>query len=229
MDIQRELQRIIDQAAKESIRKPEEKLPDFKWEYVISVDLGRVDNSVISVIEIYSEEPITTYKLADMVVLPKGLDYVQQAQFIVDYLGKPHFKTWDYKLLIDVTGLGEPVSDLIRAIHKIEHRKIRITSGDSKKGMRYSRNFLIRNVKKWIDSEKFIIPERLKELPGLIEELTALKPVYKEDGSIIFKSDLNDDRVMSLAMALGHLEMRSKVKVRARKIRWHRGRAWFED
>jgi len=181
------------------------------YRYIVGVDLAKLrDRTVITTLESEITKGSEAHCVKDIRVLPGGLSYLLQAAQIAAYTDKPCFRTWGVKVLVDASGIGQPVSDILKESHGLKHSKVTITSGDGKNGNNVSRNYLIRTLIKWIGQPNFFISSDIEEAERLREELESLSIEYRKDGSASFYTNQDhDDCLMSLALCTFQLE-RSK-------------------
>ena len=113
------------------------------------------------------------------------IDYVlQKAKIEASYLRYHKAKT-----TIDSTGVGEPVYDDLYD-HKIDIEPFHFTE--------HSRRDLLINLQVLIEQDKIKLPDD----EGLINELKAFHWTLTDTGKLRIESDITDDRVMSLALAV---------------------------
>jgi len=182
------------------------------YRYIIGVDLAKLrDKTVLTVLESEITKSGEAHCVKDIRVLPGGLSYLLQAAQIAAYCDKPCFRTWGVKVVVDASGIGQPVSDILKETHGLKHSKITVTSGDSKNGNNVSRNYLIRTLLKWLGQPNFFISSDIAEADRLREELESLSIEYRKDGSASFYAGEHDDCIMSLALCTLQLERSKSV------------------
>ncbi len=187
--------------------------PPFSYSYIVGIDLAKSqDRSVICTIMTKEMNGKKTHIVCDLVILPKNQNYNKQAQAIADYMDKRHFKTWKTKLVIDASGVGAPVCDNVEENHSLKFDRAIITSGASKRWNKFSRNWLIQNLIKWLAKGNFYISTDVAGTENLKQEIGALRPDYRSDGTVIFVSPEHDDMVMALALGLAVLHKQNAIR-----------------
>lgn len=184
------------------------------YSYYVGVDLGqRRDSTIITNVQIESRKAgEETIAVSDIRVIKKGVSYVLQAASIACYCGAQCFDTWPTRVSVDASGVGLPVSDLLNSEHGVKHQRVVITSGEGRSGNNCSRNWLIRNVEKWISKPNFYFSSDVPEVQRLRDELLALSLEWSKFGNVSYTSETHDDAVMSLALALSALERSRSVR-----------------
>lgn len=185
-----------------------------RYSFIVGCDLAKLqDKSVLSVIEGLHCDKGDTYALKAIETLPARMDYISQGDAIAAFMQRPQFKTWGGTLVIDGTGIGEAVCDYLKSAHALKFKKLKIVAGDGRNGLKISRNWLLNNLRKWIQTPAtFAISSDLQHADELRQELDAIEPKYRADGGLYYAAGEHDDFVMSLALALAELDRRQNVR-----------------
>ena len=163
--------------------------------YFIGVDLGqKVDFTAIAVVERRAESKVLRVRHLERMGL--GTPYTKVAERINALAWHP--KLMRPRVVMDSTGVGAPVVDLLRASGCGGHlTEITITGGEKAKGSgeRWSvpRKDLLGAVEVLIETGRLEIARKLKEAETLVKELQAMR----FDG----RGGEHDDLAFALALA----------------------------
>ena len=181
-----------------------------RYEFFIGVDVGKLqDRSAVAVIERQTKrtpqgDSIQT-ALRGLYAIPPKVSYTTQAEGIESLLLSPCFQLWRPSTLIDASGAGEALCDLLDERKKVKFKRVNITSGDAvtaKRGRIYaSRNQLISTLTKLLRREGFAISADLPLLQELLKELAALGEESTKAGGVVYRTSGHDDFLMAFALA----------------------------
>ena len=168
--------------------------PEFGKKYVMGVDLAKhEDYTVISVLN----------HAGHLVYFDRfnKLDYTFQKKRIVNTA-----RRYDAQVLIDATGVGDPIFDDLR--HKIRVLPYRFTN--------QSKQELIMNLSLGIDKRVITFPHEVQ----LITELEKFGYQISQQGNIIYAgtAGFHDDCVISLALAFWQLQHRWSIRHRGSEV-----------
>jgi hypothetical protein len=117
-------------------------------------------------------------------------------------------------LIVDATGVGRPVVDMLRQ-QKLEPVAITITGGDLvtyDKGWRVPKRDLVASVAVLLQSERLEFAEQLPLVPLLVRELLAFRvkidPLTAHDSYGAWREGSHDDMVLALAVAAWYAQER---------------------
>ena len=180
--------------------------------YILGVDLGQSqDYTALTVLELTAGRE-TRYAARHLERLPTGKPYPAQVarvkalhdRLATDTKAKPH-------LLVDQTGVGRPVVDMLRAAG-LKPVAVTITGGDvvSQDGDNYRvpKRDLVSAVQVLLQSERLKIAKALPEAQTLTAELLAFKVSISLKGHDSYGNDVgpwrenpHDDLVLAVALA----------------------------
>ena len=201
------------------LREPTELPPESgKYRaYSCGLDIGaRHDRTAMCVLEIRWKADKPYLLLVWMKRMKLGILYGDVAKQVKNAIANLRIKAGakgakvDLSLLVDASGIGEGVSEMIvEALPNEEVHSCLITSGQSatveESGrVRVSKTVLVSNLVALFESHRIFIPKRTKEIDSLIEELQNFNVKVNEDtGSEAYgaRTGKYDDQVMCLALA----------------------------
>ena len=204
----------------EPVKLPEAK---HKRDFLIGVDLGQArDYTAIAVFERFEEltgkaergrwKTQTRYELPHLERPPLGTSYPAIIDQLLEMIARlpPHERL---KILVDRTGVGRPVVDLMRRA-KLQVIPITITAGGTARGGAYGgfnvpKRELVSNLAILFQSGRLKVARTLPEAATLVEELQNFKMKITTAGNDTYEawreSD-HDDLVLAAAMACWHGE-----------------------
>ncbi|WP_425408411.1 hypothetical protein [Hyphococcus sp.] len=192
---------LDDTARREGIEAIRESLP-VRYSYSIGADIGKsLDRSVLTTIETETTDKATNHYIRDIRALPKNTNFVTQAEMIAEFMQRPNFTYWPAQLVLDGSGIGAVVSDILRTEYDLNFKKVVITSGEK----RYSRNWLINTLRKWFEKPSFHISDQIRGAKELRDELEAITSEQRPSG-LVYLGGKHDDYVLSAALAVSNLE-----------------------
>jgi Terminase RNaseH-like domain len=177
--------------------------------FYIGVDLGqKLDYTAIAIVERedargYAGQPVPPMRLLLRRVhrVPLGTPYPRVVELIRDVTCE-RVLAGQCALVVDGTGVGAPVVDMLRAAGlRCELTAVTITGGDreTRRGSRdvgVPKRDLIAGVQLALEKGELRIARRMKELEALVRELAAMK-IGGEGGD----GGEHDDLVIALALA----------------------------
>lgn len=180
--------------------------------FVVGIDLGQVtDFTAIVVLEVNSG-PSPTYDCGHLDRVPLGTPYPEQVDRIADLIADLR-EIGDVRIMVDGTGVGRPVIDLLRPrVGKLT--AVTITGGNSvsakKKGeICVPKRDLVSAVKLVLQAGSLKIASELPEAEVLARELLAFEAKITASGHDQYEASWregeHDDLVLALAMAVWQL------------------------
>jgi hypothetical protein len=173
--------------------------------FYVGLDLGqKYDHSAIAIVERYREWFLLRY----VERVPLGVPYpklVEGVQRIV--LGAP--LRGDCALVVDATGVGAPVVDMLRRAQLgCEISAVTITGGARENvrsgGSSVPKQDLIAGLQVLLEQKLLRIAPGLRDLGWLMRELTAMRMKRRESGPLRYGADgagEHDDLAIALALA----------------------------
>jgi hypothetical protein len=172
--------------------------------FVIGVDLGQaVDYSAIAVIELgLGQSRSQTLDLRHIERVPLGESYTA----VVDRLAALNASLPDSRLVMDATGVGRPVRDMLIA-KGVEPVAVSITSGRETRCVdgiwRVPKRELLRGLCVALESGLLRIAEGLPYTAALKAELGAFQAAFTNSGNVKFNGvSEHDDLVIAVALAV---------------------------
>ena len=195
-------------------------------DYVVGVDIGQVnDYTAISVVQRYVTQefilparagvlqsvPVKstlTYRVGRLERLELGMPYPDQVQHIKTLYGSVK-KKGSARLIVDATGVGRPIVDLLRK-ERLAPIGVVITGADSETrgdGMyRVPKRNLASLGQVAFQSGRLQVPQSLRLADVLLKELKAFKVEIKRNGHDTYGNDWreaeHDDLVLALLLAV---------------------------
>ena len=194
-------------------------------DFIVGVDLGQArDYTAIAVLERFEEltgkaekgrwARRVRYEMPHLERPPLGTSYPAIIERLKDLIARlPAHKR--LKILVDQTGCGRPVIDLMREA-KLEVIPITITFGGSVNGGPFfgyhvPKRQLVSNLAIFLQADRLKIAPSLPEAPAMIEELQNFRIKFTKAGNDTYEhwreSD-HDDLVLAAAMAAWYGEKR---------------------
>jgi len=201
-------------------------------DFIIGVDLGQArDYTAICILERFEELTgeaekgrwisRVRYEMPHLERLPLGTSYPEIVERLKGLLARlpPHERV---KVLVDRTGCGRPVVDLLRS-EKLKIIPVTIIFSGAVTGARYfgynvAKRELISNLAILLQSDRLKIARSLPEAAAMIEELQNFKIKFTKAGNDTYEawreSD-HDDLVLAAAMAawFGEKKLSSILKL----------------
>lgn len=183
-----------------------------KSEFYISADLGQAnDYTAISILERVTRGPgvlnDVSYHLRHLERPPRGTEYPAIVDRLIEIYRSPQLLTEYKAVVIDLTGLGRPVYDMMKkAGFWSSLNAINITGGDTVNHvdghMNVPKRDLITNLQIMLQNNIFKIAKGIKEADALIEELASFQVRISASGHDSYggRSGVHDDLVLSVAM-----------------------------
>jgi hypothetical protein len=207
------------------MRKRRDLGPIYPRYVTVGVDLGQAaDSTALAVLEtqktvqcfkndgsdvIHEELVAVEHRLRDCERLPLGLDYVLQAGYVRSrLLGLPGGAEGKVDLVVDSTGLGKPILDILTTAG-LRPIGVTITGGmeETQAGVRTWRvpkELLVNRVSASLHSGELVFAEDLEDANGLRHELADFQVSYTAAGHLTFaaRQGAHDDRILATAVAL---------------------------
>ena len=177
--------------------------------YFIGLDLGqRRDFSAIAVIQrqdrmaAWSPNPTCSLFVRHLERMELGLSYIKVAQRVCEIMQNPTMQGQS-RLVVDATGVGAPVIDLLRdAGVGARTTAVTITAGEHAHGSdeRWSvpKKDLLTGLEILLEAGELIISSQLKDADRLLKELAAMRP---GTGKVLADGPEHDDLALALALA----------------------------
>ncbi len=187
-------------------------------DFITGVDLGQArDYTAIAILERFEEltgaaekgrwTTRVRYEMPHLERPPLGTSYPAITDRLKDLISRlPAYER--LKVLVDQTGCGRPVVDLMRR-EKLKIVPVTITAGDSASGGSYygfnvPKRVLVSNLAILFQADRLKIARGLPEAPAMIEELQNFRIKFTKAGNDTYEawreSD-HDDLVLAAAMA----------------------------
>lgn len=186
--------------------------------YFISADLGQAnDYTAISILERIIKGPgvlgrygegEVAYHLRHIERPQQGTEYPVVVDRLIELYQSPQLDQYPKAVVIDFTGVGRPVFDLMRrsGFHQ-SLNAISITGGDHVTYNGPVRNVpkrdLVTNLQVMLQNGTMKIAKGIKETDALVEELANFQVKITASGHDVYggRSGVHDDIVLSVAMA----------------------------
>jgi hypothetical protein len=206
------------------VRKRRDLGPIYPRHVTVGVDLGQAaDSTALAVLEtqktvqcfryegssaIHEKLEAVEHRLRDCERLPLGLSYPLQAEYLRSRLrGLPGGTDGKVDLVVDATGLGKPILDILEAAG-LQPIGVVITGGmeESQSGgrlWRVPKELLVNRVSASLHIGELVFPDDLEDVGGLKRELQDFQVSYTAAGHLTFaaRPGAHDDRVLALAVA----------------------------
>ena len=191
-----------------------------RYEFFGGVDLGKTqDSTAVAIIERKTTKTKTGDEvqtgLKFLAQIKPGRTYTEQVAALETLFSCAAFKLWGMSSLIDASGVGEPVADMLAERKIINFKRAQITSGDGvsqKRGRIYaSRNSLIGGLSKALRTDKLKISADLPLISELIGELSGIGEERAKSGASVYRTSGHDDLVMALALAALAMERKDRA------------------
>lgn len=198
-------------------------------EYIIGVDLGQAqDYTAICVLQRdtrrdTTRQPATSesvYQVRHLERLPLGTPYPQQVERVGQVLERvkhqqdfehtwPRPKPGTPRLVVDQTGVGRPVVDMLRQAGMRGLTAVTITAGDtpSRDGQDYRvpKRELVSVLQVLLQTDRLAVAAALPEAATLTQEMLAFKVTISKTGHDSYGNDWrendHDDMVLAVALA----------------------------
>lgn len=200
---------------------------DHMPEYIIGVDLGQAnDYTAVSVIEMHTggdgREAERSYQVRHLDRLPLGTPYPEQVEAVSRVVGlvkEQHAKNSSPgqsdrrpsppRLVVDQTGVGRPVVDMLRSAGHRNLTAVSIHGGDttSREGYdwRVPKRELVATVQVLLQTDRLAVAASLPHAQTLTKEMLAFKVSFSKTGHDSYGNDWrendHDDMVLAVALA----------------------------
>lgn len=180
-------------------------------EYLIGVDLGQAqDYTALTVLQRDKTDTGNTYQVRHLERLPLGTPYPAQVHRVAElFVSVKALGAGTPRLIVDQTGVGRPVVDMLREAGMTDLLAVTITAGDnvSKDGREYRvpKRELVSVLQVLLQSERMVIAADLPESSVLTKELLAFRVKFTAKGHDSYGNDWrendHDDMVLAVALA----------------------------
>jgi hypothetical protein len=176
-------------------------------QYYVGLDLGQaVDPSAIAVIERVPAAQGGCYDVRDLFRFPRGTPYPEIIDHVQALINTPPL--WAHTpVIVDATGLGMPVIDMLRsagvpAEAVLLHGGESVTVGTGGTGMhRFPKTWLATLTRGLLESRRLRIAKQLGEARRLVSELCTFTTVIKRTGALTVEAG-RDEGHADLAIAM---------------------------
>lgn len=189
-----------------------------KRQFIISADLGQAnDYTAISIMEKittgagvlgFRGEGEIAYHLRHLERPPRGTEYPAVVDRLIEIFHSEQLKKHSRAVVIDLTGVGRPVYDLmVKSGFHYSLNAISITGGGTvnyvDRHYNVPKRDLVTNLQVMLQNGSMRIAKGIKEADALVEELANFQVKISESGHDTYggRSGVHDDLVLSVAMA----------------------------
>lgn len=179
--------------------------------YLIGVDLGQAnDYTALTVLQRDQAQDGITYQVRHLERLKLGTPYPAQVHRVAElFVSVKALGAGTPRLIVDQTGVGRPVVDMLRQAGMTELEAVTITAGDavSRDGRDYRvpKRELVSVLQVLLQSERMTIAADLPEAATLTKELLAFRVKFSAKGHDSYGNDwrenAHDDMVLAVALA----------------------------
>lgn len=191
--------------------------------FLLGLDLGQVqDWSALAIVELHQpqqHQPIRRsgekpeapsgpeYHVRHLERVKLGTSYPKIVAHVASIMAAPQLRG-EHRLVVDATGVGRPVVDLLRNA-QLNPTAVTITAGDSETyeggNYRVPKRDLVSRLQVLLQGGRLKVAERLSEWPICMRELLAFKvkidPLTAHDSYGYAREGIHDDLVLALALA----------------------------
>ena len=206
----------------------EQKLMQPSW--TIGLDLGQAhDYTALSVMRGTRSAPAEkpTYEVGHLERFPLGCPYPRMVDAVMEMTRRPELAD-GYDLVVDATGVGRPVVDLLRDALGSERRRLHpvtITGGGSAGagvfGATVPKRDLVMALKVLLESERLRFAAGLPDTAVLIRETLAFRvkiTASANDTYGAWREGEHDDLVLSVALAAWYAERMARRGVARSRV-----------
>jgi len=195
--------------------------------YFIGLDLGQSqDYTAVCVIAatFRDDGQKPTYQVGHLERFPLGTPYPDIVRAIVTLTERPELGG-DWQLVVDATGVGRPVVDLLREALGEQRRRVHpltITGSGAATagafGLRVPKRDLVLTLKVLLESKRLEFAGRLPETATLIRETLAFQVKITNAANDTYgawREGAHDDLVLAVALAVWYAERKGRVRAAA--------------
>jgi hypothetical protein len=188
--------------------------------FIIGLDLGQAqDFTALCVVELKGDPKMKYYHVRHLERFQLGTRYPTIVERVRELTLSPKLGP-DHVLVVDATGVGRPVVDLLRG-SGLRPVPVIITAGNLatlEGGFWHApKRDLVSTLQVLLQSSRLRFAEALPQVQDLVDELLAFQVKISMEGRDTYGNDwrLNphDDMVLSLALACWVIERRRKIKI----------------
>ncbi|MBF0627848.1 MAG: hypothetical protein HQL91_06470 [Magnetococcales bacterium] len=189
-------------------------------DFLIGLDLGQMsDYTALTVIERFHEENPTLYHLRHLERFQLGTPYPDQVARVKSLVEQPPLRGCS-TLIVDQTGVGKPVVDMLSNTGlPVSIISVLIHGGDavSEEANQYRvpKRDLVGALQVLLQSKRLRVAEGLKDAPILVQELLNFKVKISlggHDSYDAWREGVHDDLVLSAAMACWYGERKPRCR-----------------
>ncbi len=194
--------------------------------FIAGLDLGQAqDYTALSIIQVIdSEEEAKKHQLRYLERFPLGTHYTTISDKVAELMLNK-LKVKDCELVVDATGVGKPVIEMLKG-NGLKPISITITGGHEVNGGKYEgfnvpKRDLVSTLQILFQCQRLKIAQGLSHSNILVEELLNFKAKITAKGNDTYEAwreGLHDDLVLSVALACWYGENTSPFKMP--RIRW---------
>jgi hypothetical protein len=176
--------------------------------YIVGLDLGQaVDYTAVVIVEQQGTRPQITYHLRHLERFPLGTAYPAIVTQVQTLLGHPTLER-QTRLVVDATGCGRPVVDLLTQAH-LDPVAVSIHGGEhvTQEGhyWRVPKRDLVGILQVLLQTARLKVAEALPLAQTLVQELLNFKvtidPRTAHDSYSAWRENIHDDLVLACALA----------------------------
>lgn len=182
------------------------------YPYILGLDLGQQnDYTVLSMLKMYEIKGTLEYHLQYLKKYPLRTSYPDIVELVNGFIKNPFLKD-KALLIVDYTGVGRPVVDLLRG-YEVNLVALNITGGSSSnwknnREVSVPKKDIVSSLQVSFQSSKLKISSDIKHLDDLKKEFINFKAKINSGGNASFNaaSGYHDDIVMSIGIAIWYVE-----------------------
>jgi hypothetical protein len=198
------------------------------WSAVAVVERARwpAEGADFSNIRVWASSYRVEYAVRHLERLPRRTDYVAQAQHVAGLMATAPLARPDTALVVDATGLGKPLVDLIRRAG-LKPIAVTLTGGEGSRrdgagGYRLSKTELTGRLSALLHGGELRIARELPLAPALADELRDFRVGFTAGGASTFGASAgrHDDLVLAVGLAVWWAAERARSGVSAIELPW---------
>lgn len=212
-------------------QKRQSKSSTYKQDVLVGLDLGQQnDYTVLSVLMvgkqgIFQQKTSSLYSLSYLKRVPLNVPYPKVVNWVSD-LTHNHFNKYNYRCVVDYTGVGRPIVDMLRErnVHVIAVNTTggTFTSWKSSTEVSVPKRDIVTALKVTLESYRLIFVDNLPTSNDIVKEFINFTEKKTEFANLQYeaKYGYHDDIVMSIGLAVWYGEHKSVKKRKMKIISW---------
>lgn len=181
--------------------------------YYLGLDLGQAhDFTALCIIERLDLDKQKIHHCRHLERFPIGTSYPHIGQHVARMVARSELKG-QYRCIVDATGVGRPVVDLLRK-EGVSVIPVTITGGseetsDGLGGYRVPKRDLVSLLQVLLQSGRLLLAEGLPEVRALVDEMLTFQVKITEAANDVYgawREGQHDDLVLALALAVWYSE-----------------------